>query len=166
MEAFAAEDLQKLWVPAFGVTTGRIVQVNQHGQAMVDFPGNELGPLPARCTLERGQLQTALESSDRLPVLLVFENGDPTLPIIIGCVYDTLAAREPTKQVVFAAESPRELTVDGRRVTIEASEEIVLRCGDSSITLKKNGRIVVKGADIVSRASRTNKLKGATVAIN
>jgi len=156
MDTFAAEDLKKLWAPeSGGVTVGRIVRMSQDGETTVDFSGNELGPLPARSILDRERLECALPGAKQTPVLLVFENFDPTRPIIIGCVHDKLPAK-----------SPHDLTVDGRTVTIEASEEILLRCGDSSITLKKNGRIVIKGNDIVSRASRINKLKGAAVAIN
>jgi hypothetical protein len=167
METFAGEDLKELRAPQYGgVTVGRIVRINQHGQAMVDYSGNELGPIPARSTLDRELLELALPGIRQTPVLLVFEDCDPTLPIIVGCVHETLVAPERTNQAVFSAEGPRDLAVDGRSVTLEANEEIVLRCGESSLTLKKNGRIVLKGNDIVSRASRTNKLKGAAVAIN
>ncbi|MCC6418741.1 MAG: hypothetical protein IT429_10940, partial [Gemmataceae bacterium] len=48
----------------------------------------------------------------------------------------------------------------------DAKEEIVLRCGKSSITLRKDGKVVVLGAEVVSRASGTNKIKGAAVRIN
>jgi hypothetical protein len=58
------------------------------------------------------------------------------------------------------------VTVDGRQVTLEGRDEVVLRCGQSSITLTKDGRVVVKGVEIVSRASRTNKIKGGNVNIN
>ena len=167
MEASAAEIIMKLWAPEFGgVTVGRIVQFNQQGQAIVDFPGNEVGPLRARSILDRDHLPYAAHAAEQLRVLLAFENCDPTLPIIIGCVHETLAGPAPAEQAVFSKEGPRELTIDGHRVTLEAREEIELRCGESSIILKKNGKIVVRGIDIVSRASRTNKVKGAIVAIN
>ena len=41
-----------------------------------------------------------------------------------------------------------------------------VRCGESSLTMKRDGKIVVKGRTIVSRASRVNKIKGGSVAIN
>jgi hypothetical protein len=48
----------------------------------------------------------------------------------------------------------------------EATEEISITCGKSSITLRKDGRVVIKGTDLVSRAARTNKIRGAAVKIN
>ena len=49
---------------------------------------------------------------------------------------------------------------------IEAEEEMILCCGKSSITLKKNGKIILRGTDLVSRSSGGNKIRGATVKIN
>jgi hypothetical protein len=56
--------------------------------------------------------------------------------------------------------------VDGKRVEIEGRDEIVLRCGQASITLRRNGRIVVRGVDIDTHASGTNRIKGGSVSIN
>lgn len=62
--------------------------------------------------------------------------------------------------------SPVEALVDGQRVVLDASQEIVLRCGDASITLRRNGRIVLKGVHIETSASGTNRIKGGSVKIN
>jgi len=64
------------------------------------------------------------------------------------------------------AARPQTAVMDGRRVVLDASDEIVLQCGRGSITLTADGRIVIKGVDVVSRALRTNKIKGGTVNIN
>jgi hypothetical protein len=56
--------------------------------------------------------------------------------------------------------------IDGRRLVLEGHEEIVLRCGRGSITLTANGKIVLKGTELVSRSSGTNKIRGAAVNIN
>jgi hypothetical protein len=49
---------------------------------------------------------------------------------------------------------------------IEGRDEVVLRCGQGSITLRADGKIVIKGTQLVSRASDTNKIRGASVQIN
>lgn len=59
-----------------------------------------------------------------------------------------------------------EVVVDGERVQIEGTEEIVLRCGKASITLRSNGRLIIRGAYIETRASGTNRIKGGAVLIN
>jgi len=56
--------------------------------------------------------------------------------------------------------------VDDQRVELTAEREIVLRCGDASITLTRAGKVIIKGAYILSRSSGYNKIKGAAVDIN
>jgi hypothetical protein len=57
-------------------------------------------------------------------------------------------------------------SVDGRRVTVSGKDEIVLKCGEASITLRRNGRIVIKGTYVETRAAGTNRIKGGSVQIN
>jgi hypothetical protein len=61
---------------------------------------------------------------------------------------------------------PKDIFIDGKKLVLNAQEEIMLCCGEGSIVIKKGGKIILKGTEIVSRASRTNKIKGASVAIN
>lgn len=49
---------------------------------------------------------------------------------------------------------------------LEATEELTLRVGDGSITIRKDGKILIKGTDLVSSAKRMNRVKGGAVAIN
>jgi len=56
--------------------------------------------------------------------------------------------------------------VDGKRVVIEARQEILLRCGKGYILIREDGRIVIKGTDLLSRSSGINKIKGGAVRIN
>ena len=59
-----------------------------------------------------------------------------------------------------------EALVDGRRVVVEAEDEIVLRCGEASITLRRNGRVVVRGTYVETRSKGVNRIKGGSVQIN
>ena len=61
---------------------------------------------------------------------------------------------------------PEEAVIDGKVVRFEAREEIVLRCGEGSITLRHDGKIVIKGTHLLSRASGVNRIKGGQVNIN
>jgi hypothetical protein len=146
---------------------GQVLEVTAQGHGLVDFPGNEMGPLRARSIVRvpPGQDPTCLEN---LSVLLAFESGDATLPIILGFVRDTLCAPPAPAAAMLSLPPgrPQEGTVDGARIVFDAKEEIVLRCGKSSLTLRKDGKVVVKGAEIVSRATGANKIKGAAVKIN
>jgi hypothetical protein len=53
-----------------------------------------------------------------------------------------------------------------KRIAIEATDRIELVCGESSLTMSKEGKVVLKGEQIVSRAKGVNKIKGAAVKIN
>jgi hypothetical protein len=127
---------------------GRVVEITTKGEVLVDFPGNQCRPVRARMALAN-----PIEKLDQ-PVLLVFENGDINLPIVAGVIRETNGAAPPKP-------SP-----DRNEVVLEAPKQLTLVCGKSSITLRSDGRVIIKGAEILSRASGTNKIRGASVAIN
>jgi hypothetical protein len=56
--------------------------------------------------------------------------------------------------------------IDGERRVIEAEREIVLRCGDASITLTRAGKVIIRGTYILSRSSGYNRMKGAAIDLN
>jgi len=142
-------ELDYLWQStSSNACVGRIVQVTLDGEVLVDYPGNQIGPIRARLAA------SGIRPQPDQPVLLVFERGDPTLPIIAGVVRDKIADLDSTK-----SQNKRELV-------LEATKELTLVCGKSSITLRSDGKVIVKGTEILSRASGTNKIRGASVKIN
>ena len=54
----------------------------------------------------------------------------------------------------------------GKKLVIEGGDEIVLKCGDASITLKKNGDVVIKGSKVDMKADGNIKIKGSKIAAN
>lgn len=134
------------------VCIGRVVAFDAERGPLVDFPGNPGGPAPARLlvALDRPTLCSAAES--QRSCALLFERGDPRLPLIVG--------------LVEAPAPARSATIDGKRVVLTGEEEIELRCGEASISLKKNGKLVIRGAYVETRARGTNRIKGGSVQIN
>ncbi len=65
-----------------------------------------------------------------------------------------------------AASLPELATVDGKRVLIEGRDEIVFRCGKASITLRRNGKVVIRGTRIESVSRGLQRVLGAAVEIN
>jgi hypothetical protein len=53
-----------------------------------------------------------------------------------------------------------------QNVTIEASETLTLKCGEASVELRKDGKAMVKGEDVLLRAKGTHRIRAGTVAIN
>jgi hypothetical protein len=162
---------------------GRIVHLSADGRPAVDFPGNERGPLEAR-TICDPPAAWSLDQLANADVLLLFEQDDPRTPLIAGFPRTRLAlpgtsapdrsAKNPPAEAANPAppsEAPpvaRSMTVavDGQRVLIEGEREIQLRCGRSSLTLRQDGKIVIKGTHIVSRAEGPHRIKGGSVTIN
>jgi hypothetical protein len=73
----------------------------------------------------------------------------------------------PVSRAVAEDASPViEADIDGKRVRIVARDEIVLECGNASITLRRNGRIVIKGTYVETSSEGTNRIKGGQVRIN
>jgi len=59
-----------------------------------------------------------------------------------------------------------EADVDGARVRICARDEVVIACGQASITLRRNGRVVIRGIHVETRAAGTNRIRGGQVRVN
>jgi len=51
-------------------------------------------------------------------------------------------------------------------LVLEARSALTLRVGDGSIEIRADGKILIKGSDLVSHATRVNRIKGGAVAIN
>ena len=51
-------------------------------------------------------------------------------------------------------------------ITLEAKHTLTLRVGEGSITIREDGKILIKGKDLVSHAQRMNRIKGGAVSIN
>jgi hypothetical protein len=123
----------------------------------VDYPENPHGRLRARTTLAAEAL-AAMAAGEAREALLVFEQERSDRPIVIGLLAEAAAP--------VTAEPELVANVDGKRVVIEGHDEIVLRCGEASITLRRNGRVVVRGAYVETRARGVNRIKGGSVQIN
>ncbi len=113
--------------------------------------------VPARTTVP------LLRSHIGSTVVLLFENGDVRRPIVMGVL------QEQGRPVAAAAPVPQPLVcvqADDDRLVLSAEREIVLRCGDASVTLTRAGKVIIKGRYVISRSSGYNKVKGAVVDIN
>ncbi len=149
-----------------GMRVGKIASINKEGEVFVDFPGSAGPAVKARYTgsLDLCKLRASAEAAG--DVLIAFENRDPALPVIVDTIHSMLDEVSETADVVLDGDRPEDALVDGRRITFDAREEIVLRCGKSSITLTKAGKIILRGAYLLSRSSGVNRIKGASVQIN
>jgi Domain of unknown function (DUF6484) len=146
-----------------GARVGRLVRF-ERGKVWValdDAPG----AVPARAAAGLDDAALAEAAGERREVVLLFEDGDPSRPIVL----DVLRPLPGTKEVALAEPLPqgdRVAHVDGERVVIEGRDEIVLRCGKATLTLRRDGKVVLRGVNVVSQAEQVQKVRGGKVQIN
>jgi len=146
--------------PARGVTIGSLAGFDDAGSPMIDRPDVCATHIAARSIVPLDELTIGRE------VALLFEAGDPTRPIVIGVLQDP---QQPLREAVdaeSAAPLPIEVEADGKRIVLTGKEEVVLRCGQASIQLLSDGTIRLRGTNVLSRASATNRIRGGNVQIN
>lgn len=51
-------------------------------------------------------------------------------------------------------------------VTIEAGETLTLKCGEATVDLRKDGKLMIRGEDVLLKAKGTQRIKAGTVNIN
>ncbi|MCG3117186.1 MAG: DUF6484 domain-containing protein [Candidatus Manganitrophus sp. SA1] len=142
---------------------GRLLSPGPAGEVLVEYEGSAR---VARSVSGVSRSELIKAGNRGRDVLLLFEVGDPNRPIIIGLMEEPLEALVSMEVAPKSADQPKEVVVDGKRVTIEAEEEVVLKCGAGSITLRKDGKIIIKGTHLLSRSSGPNRIKGGSVQIN
>jgi len=139
--------------PFPGAVIGQLVGLSESGAPLVHFSKMPAGSaIPAASTSP-----VTLQDIGRDAVLL-FEQGDPLKPILVGLVRQPAAPQTEASSV--------EVRLDGEQLMLNARQEIVLRCGKASITLTRAGKVLIRGAYLLSRSSGANRIKGGSVQIN
>ena len=159
------------------IVIGRIIDMDEQGRPLVDYDDNpENKPLIALST----QSLTKLHISRQ--VALLFNEGDPVKPVIMGLIHNPLEEMLENFELSLAPETQDEasttnksidslgalddVSVDGQRVVIQAQQEIVLKCGEASITLTRAGKILIRGKYLLNRSSGVNRIMGGSVQVN
>jgi hypothetical protein len=153
-----SDRLPEALLDASSVHVATIVSVTGEGDLQVQMdPGGPAVTTRLAVAATRERIDLAIAQCQQ--TVVVFENGDRSRPIVIGFI-ETLqpSPAEPVHVV--------EADVDGKRVRVTAQDEIVLQCGSASVTLRRNGRVIIRGTYVESRSEGTNRIKGGQVQIN
>lgn len=126
-----------------------VIELAEGGDAGVVVPGDP--PLRLACDVLRTADQPSLTLAIGARVLVLLPAPGEGRGIVLG--------------VVGPYESPRPEPVPAA-LRLEATDRVELRCGDSALTMDAEGRVLLKGRDVVTRAKRTQKIRGGTVHIN
>ena len=139
-----------------GVVAGEVTGVDSDGRPVVRW--NDGAPTTAQAVWTPGA--PAWRDCVGARVLVGFLNADESQPIVLGLLD---APPVPVKEDVNVA-APAAMKPETLR--IEAGRELVIECGDAKISLRKDGRIEIRGTHLISRSSGPNKIKGGSVFIN
>jgi hypothetical protein len=140
-----------------GAATARLEGFDLEDQpVLAGVPGLAGELVPARTSVQL--LREQIGST----VVVLFEGGDVRRPIVVGVLQG-----RPSPSATGVAPAPLvSARIDDQRVVLTAEREIVLRCGQASITLTRAGKVLIEGAYVLSRSTGYNKIKGAAVDIN
>lgn len=130
-----------------GLVDGRLAGVAEDGGVVVELADGRRLDCVLLHTSDAG---LTLEADDEVLVLLRLAGTG----VVVGRIGPSRAS--PVRP---APEIPDELV-------IEAGASLTLRVGGGSITLREDGRILIKGSDLVSHAARLNRIRGGSVEIN
>jgi Domain of unknown function (DUF6484) len=149
-----------------GIVIARLTAIDGSGALRITLPWSP-EPTAAR------SMAAIVEADLGSEVAVLFESGDPKRPVVMGRMHvptpaTSAAAHEPPEAASPATEAAptTDVEADGERVVFEAEKEIVLRCGKSSITLTRAGKILIRGAYVLTRSSGVNRIQGGSVQIN
>ncbi|MBZ9883757.1 DUF6484 domain-containing protein [Mesorhizobium sp. CA10] len=132
-----------------GVVIGAFLGFGEEAPLVV-FAGNpEKTALPAHSLCELSSNMIGCE------VALLFQEGNPRRPLIVGRIVD------PNR-----AKTAPQVIRDGQRVQIIAEERLELRCGKAIILMEADGRITIRGAHITSHASGAQRIRGGSINLN
>jgi hypothetical protein len=134
-------------LPQERLTSASVVDIDDAGIVRIAYAPDD-APIRADVAIPLGDaMRDLVRAGD--DVLVLLRGGDPNRPLIVSTIVDRLAA-----------DAPREA------VTVRADRELVLQCGEASISLHADGRVVIRGGYVETYADGTNRIKGAQVRIN
>jgi hypothetical protein len=115
---------------------------------------------------QTGELLVGTGPDGRQPVLCDFLQTGPALELRTGDEVLLLPPADATAKGCVLGRIGAYVAPNRDRVVVEAEQELVLRCGDGAITLRRDGKVLTKAMDVASVAKRRQRIKGGSVQIN
>ncbi len=155
------------------IIIGTLTGFNKEVQPLVNFKDNPVDhPLVALTT------QSVSPAHIGRQVALLFANANLQSPVIMGLIHSPLqdmlenyqqpATHESTDENIELETTLKvdDVHIDGKKIVFTAEEEIVLKCGESSITLTKAGKVLIRGKYLLNRSTGVNRIMGGSVQVN
>ncbi len=133
---------------AEGNVLGTIKNVDSDGAILVQVDGNAS---PTRALLSRTFVRSAHELGTSSQTDLVGSQ------VVLSFVGDTPLILDLVETTLSQAT---------RQLTLEAEQLLTLRCGKSSLVLRSDGKITIRGDRMVSKVEGSHILKGGQIKLN
>ena len=161
------------------ITLGILTGFTDQREPLVDYEHNRSGQ--AQLALTTCQLESRHIGRE---VALMFVKQQP---LVIGVIHNPLAElfesnllsgsaaepkatlREPEQSVHQQSTVSMKFTdveSDQEHVVVSAKKSITLQCGDSSLVLRKDGKVILRGRYLLSRATDVNRILGGSIQMN
>jgi hypothetical protein len=141
--------------------SGHLEGIDDEGRLLFRAEGASEGSVPVAIGIEVSDA-VLVKAARRGQRALVMVTSDPEPRwVLVGLVRDRVSAKARD-----ARPGQLEVRVDGEKVCLSADRQIELRCGDASLLLRKDGKIVVSGTNVISASRGPNRIRGATVSLN
>src|SRR5688572_8654696 len=121
------------------VVLGVIAKVDGNGMPYVSLPGVKR-PVAARTAVQLSG-SAAMRATLVGREVLIHVPDDGSRPIISGFVTDSIFLQAPEQ----GADDGAVRKIEAQKIHLAAKEEITLQCGDSTIILRRDGTVIVRG---------------------
>ena len=160
--ALDADTAMPAWEhPGAEAVTGHLTGIDDEGRLLFRPEGSTGDPIAISIGMPAsdGALVKAARQQQR--ALVVRTANTPARFVLIGLVRERLST-----QAVTARPGQLEVAMDGETLRLTAERDIVLKCGEASLTLRKDGKIVLSGTNVLTASRGPNRIKGASIALN
>ena len=101
-------------------------------------------------------------------VLMALLPGPGSDGVVLGKVGFLEADPSLSPSVDQPKEDDREesRTIKATEIIVEAERDLVLRCGAGMIRVQRDGKVIIRGENVLSAARGVNRIKGGSVGIN
>ena len=149
------------------ILSGHLAGIDDEGRVLFRPEGGESAsepvsePLPVMIglALPDGAVVKAARLGHRA---LVVETADePKRHVLLSLLRERVHA-----QARDAEPGQLEVTMDGETLRLSADRQIELKCGQSRLLLRADGKVEISGTYVLSRSRGPNKIKGASIALN
>jgi hypothetical protein len=144
-----------------GLALGHIARVGEDGVVFITVDGGAARMAELASSVDPAGVERARVAGEL--AVLALPTDPKRAPMILGLVPPP---RAPDQAVAHLAPELILADSDGKRLRIQAADEIVLECGKASITLRRNGKVIIKGTHVETNSEGTNRIKGGQVRIN